>query len=85
MVASFAVWNLGWMIGLLVLAFAAWRAGLVSLWVPLVLTGGQVLDFVSSAVAPKLVVSALMTAGLIGLALGIRPRRVASAAATVAK
>ncbi|MGW5262255.1 hypothetical protein ACWEQG_14855 [Microbispora sp. NPDC004025] len=57
----------------------------MSLWVPLVLNGGQVLDFVSSAVAPKLVVSALMTAGLIGLALGIRPRRVASAAATVAK
>ncbi|MEU6424896.1 hypothetical protein ABZ860_03290 [Microbispora sp. NPDC046973] len=82
-VASFAVWILGWMVGLLVLAFAAWRAGLVSLWVPLVLAGGQVLDFVSSDVAPKLVVSALMTAGLIGLALGIRPRRVASAAATV--
>ncbi|WP_067169964.1 hypothetical protein [Microtetraspora niveoalba] len=78
-IASFAIWILGWMIGLLVLSFGAWRAGLVSLWVPLVLTGGQMLDFVSSGAAPKLGVSALMAAGLIGLALGIRPPRAASA------
>lgn len=73
-ITSFAIWILGWMIGLLVLGFGAWRAGLVSLWVPLVLTGGQVLDFVSTGVAPKLMVSVLMAAGLVGLALGIRPR-----------
>jgi hypothetical protein len=81
--AGFAVWILGFMIGLLVLAFGAWRAGLVSLWVPLALTGGQVLDFVSNDVAPKLVVSALMAAGLIGLALGIGLRRGASMAGEV--
>ncbi|GAB2448435.1 hypothetical protein ACWDTT_04730 [Streptosporangium sandarakinum] len=81
--ASFAVWILGWMIGLLVLAFGAWRAGLVSLWVPLALTGGQVLDFVSNGVAPKLVVSVLMAAGLIGLARGVRPGRVESVATAV--
>jgi hypothetical protein len=77
--AGFAVWILGFMIGLLVLAFGAWRAGLVSLWVPLALTGGQMLDFVTSDVAPKLVVSVLMAAGFIGLALGIGLRRAASA------
>jgi hypothetical protein len=55
----------------------------VSLWVPLALTGGQVLDFVSNDVAPKLVVSALMAAGLIGLALGIGLRRGASTAGEV--
>ncbi|WP_169987862.1 MULTISPECIES: hypothetical protein [unclassified Microbispora] len=82
-VASFMVWILGWMIGLLILAFGAWRAGLVSLWVPLVLTVGLVLDFVSSGTAPKLVVSALMAAGLIGLAQGIRPGRAENATATV--
>ncbi|GII57809.1 hypothetical protein Pth03_61980 [Planotetraspora thailandica] len=78
--AGFAVWILGFMIGLLVLAFGAWRADLVSLWVPLALTGGQVLDFVTADVAPKLVVSVLMAAGLIGLALGIRPGRAADVA-----
>ncbi|GAA4560779.1 hypothetical protein [Planotetraspora kaengkrachanensis] len=78
--AGFAVWILGFMIGLLVLSFGAWRAGLVSLWVPLALTGGQVLDFVSNGTAPKLVVSALMAAGLIGLALGIGLRRAAGTA-----
>ncbi|MEU8244617.1 hypothetical protein [Nonomuraea sp. NPDC048916] len=82
-VASFVVWILGWMIGLLVLAFGAWRAGLVSLWVPLVLTVGNVLDLVSSGLAPKLVVSVLMAAGLIGLAQGLRPRRMESVAAAV--
>ncbi|MFJ4985289.1 hypothetical protein ACIP9H_15955 [Streptomyces sp. NPDC088732] len=68
--ASFAIWILGFMIGVLVLAYGAWRARLVPLWVPLALTGGQVLDFVTSDVAPKIVVSLLMAAGLIGLALG---------------
>ncbi|MFI5484922.1 hypothetical protein ACIBXA_09945 [Micromonospora echinaurantiaca] len=73
--ASFAVWLLGWMIGLLVLAFGAWRAGLVPLWVPLILTGGQVLDFVTVGVPLKIVVSVLMVAGLSGLALGVARRR----------
>ncbi|MEV0632846.1 hypothetical protein ACI2LC_41830 [Nonomuraea wenchangensis] len=73
--ASFMVWILGWLVGLLILAFGAWRAGLVSLWVPLVLTVGMVLDVVSSGLAPKLAVSALMAAGLIGLAQGLRPAR----------
>jgi hypothetical protein len=82
-IASYMIWVFGFMIGLLVLAFGAWRAGLVSLWVPLVLTGGQVLDFLSGDVAPKLVVSVLMAAGLIGLALGIRPRREAGVAGGV--
>ncbi|MEV4838384.1 hypothetical protein AB0K05_28035 [Nonomuraea sp. NPDC049486] len=77
-VASFLVWILGWLIGLLILAFGAWRARLVSLWVPLVLTAGMVLEAVSSGLAPKLVVSALMAAGLVGLARGLRPSRVES-------
>jgi hypothetical protein len=76
---SYAIWVFGFMIGLLVLGFGAWRADLVSLWVPLALTGGQVLDFLTGDVAPKLVVSVLMAAGLIGLALGIRPRRASGA------
>ncbi|WP_346538731.1 hypothetical protein [Micromonospora sp. DPT] len=79
--ASFAIWLLGWMIGLLVLAFGAWRAGLVSLWVPLVLTGGQVLDFVSEGVPLKIVVSVLMVAGLSGLAFGVDRRRPAGSPA----
>lgn len=78
--ASFAMWLLGWMIGLLVLAFGAWRAGLVSLWVPLVLTGGQVLEFVSEGVPLKIVVSVLMAVGLSGLALGVGRQRPADAA-----
>ncbi|WP_406041913.1 hypothetical protein OG799_00430 [Micromonospora sp. NBC_00898] len=73
--ASFAVWLLGWLIGLLVLAFGAWRAGLVSLWVPLVLTGGQVLDFVTEGAPLKIAVSVLMVAGLFGLARGVDRRR----------
>lgn len=76
--ASFAMWLLGWMIGLLVLAYGAWRAGLVALWVPLVLTGGQVLDFVSSTVPLKIVVSVLMGAGLAGLAVGVHRQRPAA-------
>ncbi|MER5337170.1 hypothetical protein [Micromonospora sp. NPDC002717] len=78
--ASFAMWLLGWMIGLLVLAFGAWRAGLVSLWVPLVLTGGQVLEFVSDGVPLKIVVSVLMAVGLSGLAFGVGRQRPADAA-----
>lgn len=73
--ASFAVWLLGWLIGLLVLAFGAWRAGLVALWVPLVLTAGQVLDMVTEGVPLKVAVSVLMVAGFVGLALGIDRRR----------
>ncbi|MCW3840079.1 hypothetical protein ONA70_08205 [Micromonospora yasonensis] len=75
--ASFAVWLLGWLIGLLVLAFGAWRARLVALWVPLVLTAGQVLDLVTEGVPLKVAVSVLMVAGFAGLALGVeRSRRV---------
>ncbi|MGS2619740.1 hypothetical protein ACVCAH_35460 [Micromonospora sp. LZ34] len=73
--ASFATWLLGWLIGLLVLAFGAWRARLVPLWVPLALTGGQLLDIAGAGVPLKIVVSALMVAGLGGLALGVHPRR----------
>ncbi|MER7336061.1 MULTISPECIES: hypothetical protein [unclassified Micromonospora] len=78
--ASFAMWLLGWMIGLLVLAFGAWRAGMVSLWVPLVLTGGQVLEFVTEGAPLKIVVSVLMAAGLSGLAVGVDRDRPAEAA-----
>ncbi|SCG65732.1 hypothetical protein [Micromonospora inositola] len=69
--ASFAVWLLGWLVGLLVLAFGAWRARLVALWVPLVLTAGQVLDLVTDGVPLKVAVSVLMVAGFAGLALGV--------------
>ncbi|MFU8874839.1 hypothetical protein [Micromonospora sp. SL4-19] len=81
--ASFAVWLLGWLVGLLVLAFGAWRDRLVALWVPLVLTAGQVLDLVTEGVPLKVAVSVLMVAGFAGLALGVaRSRRVDEPAGT---
>lgn len=79
--ASFAVWLLGWLVGLLVLAYGAWRDRLVALWVPLVLTAGQVLDLVTDGVPLKVAVSVLMVAGFVGLALGIARSRTAEAAA----
>ncbi|NES29118.1 hypothetical protein GCE86_18780 [Micromonospora terminaliae] len=82
--ASFAVWLLGWLVGLLVLAFGAWRARLVALWVPLLLTAGQVLDLVGSGVAVKLAVSVLMVAGFVGLALGVARRHAVEAPAGTA-
>ncbi|MEV0156804.1 hypothetical protein AB0H57_24170 [Micromonospora sp. NPDC050686] len=78
--SSFAVWLLGWTIGLLVLAFGAWRARVVALWVPLVLTAGLVLDIVTEGVPLKVIVSVLMVAGLSGLALGVRRHRATVAA-----
>ncbi|MFC4018992.1 hypothetical protein ACFOW4_13720 [Micromonospora sp. GCM10011542] len=82
--ASFAVWLLGWLVGLLVLAFGAWRARLVALWVPLVLTAGQVLDLVTEGVPLKVAVSVLMVAGFTGLALGVERSRPVSAPAGTA-
>ncbi|MEU4480751.1 hypothetical protein AB0F68_22250 [Micromonospora sp. NPDC023966] len=79
--ASFAVWLLGWLVGLLVLAFGAWRARLVALWVPLVLTAGQVLDLLTEGVPVKVAVSVLMVAGFAGLALGVERSRPVDAAA----
>ncbi|RKF24522.1 hypothetical protein [Micromonospora globbae] len=81
---SFAVWLLGWMVGLLVLAFGAWRARLVALWVPLVLTTGQVLDLVGTGVPLKMVVSVLVVAGFVGLALGVGRSRAVEAPAGAA-
>ncbi|GAA2708840.1 hypothetical protein ACFY2R_04480 [Micromonospora olivasterospora] len=84
-IASFAFWILGWLVGLLVLAFGAWRARLVPVWVPLALAAGQVLDLLSASAAPKLAVSVLMAAGLFGLsravAAGLDTRRVRDDAA----
>ncbi|MGW5670281.1 hypothetical protein [Micromonospora sp. NPDC003776] len=82
--ASFGVWLLGWLVGLLVLAFGAWRARLVALWVPLVLTAGQVLDLVGSGVPVKVAVSVLMVAGFVGLALGVKRSGTAEAPAGTA-
>ncbi|MER7442836.1 hypothetical protein [Micromonospora avicenniae] len=82
--ASFAVWLLGWLVGLLVLAFGAWRARLVALWVPLLLTAGQVLDLIGSGIPVKLAVSALMVAGFVGLALGVARRHAAEVPAGTA-
>ncbi|OKI45766.1 hypothetical protein [Micromonospora sp. CB01531] len=82
--ASFAVWLLGWLVGLLVLAFGAWRARLVALWVPLVLTAGQVLDLVGTGVPVKVAVSVLMVAGFVGLARGVERSRAAEAPAGTA-
>ncbi|MEO3780386.1 hypothetical protein ABGB16_26945 [Micromonospora sp. B11E3] len=73
-ITSFALWILGWLVGLLVLAFGAWRARLVPVWVPLALTAGQVLDLLSASVAPKLAVSVLMAAGLFGLSRAVSGR-----------
>ncbi|MGR6321510.1 hypothetical protein Q2K19_18185 [Micromonospora soli] len=81
--ASFAAWLLGWLVGLLVLAFGAWRARLVALWVPLVLTAGQVLDLTTEGVPVKVAVSVLMVAGFAGLALGVE-RSVATPVETAA-
>ncbi|MEU2616408.1 hypothetical protein ABZ570_33335, partial [Micromonospora sp. NPDC007271] len=63
------------LVGLLVLAFGAWRARLVALWVPLVLTAGQVLDLATEGVPLKVAVSVLMVAGFAGLALGVERSR----------
>ncbi|MEU5941541.1 hypothetical protein ABZ807_20675 [Micromonospora sp. NPDC047548] len=42
---------------------------------PVVLTGGQVLDFVTEGAPLRIAVSVLMVAGLFGLALGVDRRR----------